>query len=127
MKTLRATRGPFAEQPFYEDEEIESICTDELRAVKLLPDRPEAIRIDRFIEKRFKVVPEYRDLGQDILGLTQFNPKGVRAVIVARALEDEGTEVAERRIRSTLAHEGVMACFMRTCSPSGSSRRFSRM
>lgn len=106
MKTLRATRGPFAERPFYRDEEIESICTDELQAVKLLPDTPGAVRIDRFIEKRFKVVPDYRDLGQGILGLTEFGAKGVRAMILARALEDEGTEVAERRIRSTLAHEG---------------------
>ena len=106
MKTLRASRGPFAERPFYEDAEIESICSDELRAVRLLPETPGPVRIDRFIEKRFSVVPEYRDLGEAILGLTQFGPKGVRAVIVARALEDEGTETAERRIRSTLAHEG---------------------
>src|SRR5689334_7515771 len=106
MKHFRTSRGPFAERPYYTDNEIETICTDELRAVKLLPDRPEAVRIERFIEKRFRVTPEYQDLGEGILGMTQFSSKGVKAVIVARTLEDEGTESAERRIRSTFAHEG---------------------
>jgi len=106
MKHVRTNRGPFAERPYYKDEEIETICTDELRAVKLLPDVPEAVRIDRFIEKRFHVTPEYLDLPEGILGMTHFSAKGVKAVIVTRALEEEGSEAAERRIRSTIAHEG---------------------
>jgi hypothetical protein len=106
MKHLRTSRGPFAERPYYTDKEIETICTDELLTVKLLPDRPEAIRIERFIEKRFGVTPEYANLPEGILGMTQFSARGVKKVIVARALEDEGSETAQRRVRSTFAHEG---------------------
>lgn len=105
MKSYRAQSGPFNERPYYSDDEIEEICVDELRAVQLLPSKPEPIRIDWFIEKRFKVVPSYDDLGKGILGLTKFGKDGVKEVIVARALDEEQTSVAERRIRSTLAHE----------------------
>ena len=106
MRNVRANRGPFAERPFYREDEIEAVCTDELRKVNLLPQRPEPVRIDRFIEKRFQVAPQYEDLGEGILGMTLFTAKGVSAVIVARSLENEGSETAERRIRSTIAHEG---------------------
>lgn len=105
MKHLRTSRGPFAERPYYTDKEIETICTDELLAVDLLPEKPGAIRIDRFIEKRFGITHEYADLPDGILGMTQFSARGVKRVIVARGLEDEGSETAQRRIRSTLAHE----------------------
>jgi hypothetical protein len=94
------------ERPFYADREIEDICTDAMRGVGLLPSSPEAIRIDRFIEKRFGVVPTYEDLPDGVLGLTRFGKKGVREVVVAKALDDDSSVVAERRIRTTLAHEG---------------------
>jgi hypothetical protein len=105
MKTFRSRGGGFSERPYYKDEEIESICLSELQGLALLPSSPEPIRIDRFIEKRFKVSPEYGDLTDGVLGLTVFGKKGVEAVIVAQALDAEGTKVSERRIRSTLAHE----------------------
>lgn len=106
MKTFKAKIGPFQEGAYYPDDEIENICSGELLRVGLLPRQPEAIRIDRFIEKRFGIVPSYEDLGDGVLGLTKFTSKGVAAVAVARSLEEEGTTVAERRIRTTLAHEG---------------------
>lgn len=105
MKTFRSRGGGFSERPYYQDEEIESICLSELQSLNLLPGSPAPIRIDRFIEKRFNVSPEYDDLPDGILGLTVFGKKGVEAVIVARALDAEGTQVSEGRIRSTLAHE----------------------
>ena len=106
MKTFRTTSGPFAERPYYKDQEIETICTDALREVGLLPSGPQAIRIDRFIEKRFGVVPSYEELPDGVLGLTRFGSSGVREVVVAAALDAESSAVAERRIRTTLAHEG---------------------
>lgn len=106
MKNYRSRKGPFAERPYYTNDEIERICGDELRAANLFPSAPSPIRIDRFLEKRFGVVPEYQDLGDGVLGLTKFGPKGVARIIVAQALEEEGTQTAERRIRTTLAHEG---------------------
>ena len=105
MRSYRSKSGPFAERPFYTNEEIERICTDELRATNLFPSTPSPIRIDRFVEKRFAVVPEYQELGDGVLGLTKFGPKGVQGIVVARILDEEGTTTAERRIRTTLAHE----------------------
>jgi len=106
MKTFRAKDGPFIEQPFYEAAEIESICTDELRKVNLYPADASPIRIDRFIEKRFDLQPTYEDLPHGLLGFTRFSTKGVAEIVIAKALDDENTSPAERRVRSTLAHEG---------------------
>jgi hypothetical protein len=105
MKNLRATKGPFRERPYYSTQEVERICEDALRGVNLYPPSPQPIRIDRLIEKHFQVTPTYEDLGKGLLGLTRFGPKGVHDVIVARALDEEGSVAADRRIRTTLAHE----------------------
>ena len=105
MKTFKTKSGPFLERPFYSDSDIEKMCVAELSAVGLLPQTPGPVRIDRFIEKRF-VVPTYQDLGEGILGLTRFTSRGVAEIVVSKELDDEGSEIAERRIRTTLAHEG---------------------
>jgi hypothetical protein len=105
MRTYRAKAGPFAEQPFYKASEIESICMDELQKVNLYPSDPAPIRIDRFIEKRFDIQPTYEDLPRGLLGFTLFGEKGVEKIVVTKLLDDEGTRPAERRLRTTLAHE----------------------
>ena len=105
MRMLRTQSGPFVERPYYEDSDIESIALDELGKVGLLPATPQPIRVDRFIEKRYGIVPRYKDLPDGILGFTRFGPKGPVEVVVSRSLSEEGTRVAERRMNSTLAHE----------------------
>jgi hypothetical protein len=105
MKTFRAKGGPFKERPYYNTDEVDRICEDTLRGVGLYPAEPEPIRIDRLIEKHFKVTPAYEDLGSGVLGLTRFGANGVQAVVVAQALDEEESVSAERRIRTTLAHE----------------------
>ncbi len=105
MKTFKSRSGPFAEQPFFEPTEIERTCVDELRKLDLYPNEPGPVRIDRFIEKRFKVQPSYSDLPRGVLGFTRFGPSGVEEIVVSKSLDDEGTTVAERRLRTTLAHE----------------------
>lgn len=105
MKNYKTRGGPFSERPYYENDEIDHICIDELQAVGLYPKSPEAIRIDRFIEKRFKVTPTYEDLGPGILGLTKFDKNGVKEVIISRTLDEENSVASDRRIRTTLAHE----------------------
>lgn len=105
MRMLRMQAGPFLERPFYDDSDIESIAIDELSKVGLLPATPQPIRVDRFIEKRYGIVPQYEDVPDGILGFTRFGPKGPVEVVVSRSLAEEGTRVAERRITSTLAHE----------------------
>lgn len=106
MKSIYNKSGPFYERPHFEPGEIDRTCIDELRKAGCLPTMPEPIRIDRFIEKRFNVVPEYDDLPDGVLGYTRFSKRGVEAIVVAKVLDTDGGKVAERRIRTTLAHEG---------------------
>ncbi len=106
MRTYRSNSGPFVERPYYTLDEIERICSDALKKVGLYPDNPEPIRIDRFIEKRFGVTPEYKYLGQGVLGMAKFGKNGVQGIIVSQALDEESSVTNDRRIRSTLAHEG---------------------
>ena len=104
MKTIR--RSGRSEQPYFKDTEIDRIAVEELLGAGLLPSKPEPIRIERFVEKRFGLARvSYEELPTTVLGYTQFSRKGVEAVFVSRALAEEGTRVSERRINSTLAHE----------------------
>lgn len=115
MKTFRSKSGPFSERPHFEPSEIDRICADELRKEGLYPNSPEAIRIDRFVEKRFGVVPQYEDLPDGLLGFTKFTKKGVEAIVIAVALDAEKGKVTERRVRTTLAHEaghGLLHAFL---------------
>lgn len=105
MKTFRATSGPFAERPHFELYEIERICTEELHSVELFPTRPEPVRIERFVEKRFGVTPTYDEMPQGVLGFTRFGAKGVESIVVSRALADDNGRVADRRLNTTIAHE----------------------
>jgi hypothetical protein len=105
MKTFRSKSGPFSERPHFEPSEIDRICADELRKEGLYPNLPEAIRIDRFVEKRFGVVPLYEDLPDGVLGYTKFTKNGVEAIVISATLDAEKGKVAERRVRTTLAHE----------------------
>jgi hypothetical protein len=103
MRSFRA--GPSSKQPYFTPSQIDQICCDELRNEGLFPITPEPIRIDRFIEKRFKVSPQYEDLPEGVLGFTRFGRNGVKGVVISAALDAEGGKIAERRIRTTLAHE----------------------
>ena len=98
--------GAVSERPYYTDAELESIAIHELGRVGLLPTSPEAIRIERFVEKRFNLASvRYESLPPGVLGYTHFGPSGVESIIVARQLSEERSRVAERRINTTLAHE----------------------
>lgn len=105
MRTYRSKSGPFTEQPFFKSGDIESICREELQKVDLYPPYPAPIRIDRFIEKRFGVRLTYDELPDGLLGFTRFGPNGVEEIVVTATLDDEGTTSAERKLRSTAAHE----------------------
>lgn len=105
MKTFYRKSGPFSEQPFFKPIEIELMCRQELEKYNLFPAEPSPIRIDRFVEKRFNIQPTYEDLPSGILGFTLFSQSGVKEIVVAQSLDEEGTKPAERRIRTTLAHE----------------------
>ena len=102
---MRAQSGPFLDRPYYGEQEIEEIAAEKLGRVDLIPTAPEPIRVDRFIEKRFGIVPQYEYLPAGTLGYTQFGATGPEKVVVSQALSEEGRGVAERRVNSTLAHE----------------------
>ena len=104
MKPFRP--GQTYKAPYFTPSQIDNMCCDELRGVGLLPGSPEPNRIDRFIEKRFDVPPEYEDLPAGVLGFTGFGKNGVKAVVISAALDAEGGKVAGRRVRTTIAHEG---------------------
>lgn len=105
MKHVRAKRGPILKRPFFEMDEIEEICTSELRAAGLFPDLPSPIRIERFIEKRFGVTPEYVSIPDGVLGYTAFSKKGVDSMYISAELDEDKSTGSQRRARSTLAHE----------------------
>ena len=105
MKTTKTPNGPFTERPYYERSEIELTAIDALRSVDLLPKSPEPIRVERFIEKKYRIVPEYDNLPEGLLGFTEFGRNGVERVVVSRSLADVGSRSADRLVTSTLAHE----------------------
>lgn len=106
MKTIQGKKGPFKERPYYTQDEIEEICSSELKKTGLYPAEPGPVRIDRFIEKRFRVSPTYEEnLPEGVLAFTRFGPHGVQEIVVSRSLIEEGNPVSERRLNSTLAHE----------------------
>lgn len=105
MRTFRSRGGPFGERPYYTTDDVEQICRTELANCDLLPSSPEPIRIERFIEKRFAISVRYDDLPDGVLGWTKFASKGVDEIVVSRALSEDGSRAAERRVNTTLAHE----------------------
>jgi hypothetical protein len=105
VKTIRAKTGPFLERPHFEPAEIDRICVDELRKTGLYPSKPEAVRIDRFIEKRFGRAHDYEDLPPGVLGYTKLSKTGVEKIIISSELAEDESEVARRRERATMAHE----------------------
>jgi len=105
MKTIRSKTGPFFERPHFKLAEIEEMCTEELRRLDLYPSIPEPIRIDRFVEKRFKVIPRYEILPDGVLGFTKFGRNGVETIVLSSALDLGTGRSNERRLRTTLAHE----------------------
>jgi hypothetical protein len=106
MKSIRAKSGPFNERPHFTADEIEQMCETELRRTGLFPSKPEQVRIERFIEKCFRISPTYEALPAGILGFTLFDARGVKEIVVSSDLEGKEGTPAERRLRSTLAHEG---------------------
>ena len=92
-------------KPFFTQKDFEQICQGALEKHGLFPSEPTPIRIDRFVEKHFNVLPAYENLPVGLLGFTLFGPQGVEEIVVSKTLDEQGTHVAERRLRTTLAHE----------------------
>jgi hypothetical protein len=107
----RSSSGPFAERVYLPASRIERFCEDALRSVELFPEAPSAVRIERFIEKKFGLSPEYDALPRGVLGYTVFGPDGPTRMVVDRGLAETDSIVAHRRISTTLAHEAGHCLF----------------
>jgi hypothetical protein len=104
MKSTRRASGPFREQLYFSIGEIDDICVDALKKAGFLSSLG-PIDIERFVEKHFGCECGYEDLPEDIMGFTAFDKNGkVIGVRIQSSLED-GTQVGERRVRTTWAHE----------------------
>jgi hypothetical protein len=104
MKSYRAT-GRFQIRLTFSTDEIDDICSEALVKSGYMPKSPEAVRIDRFVEKYFQCNAGYDELPEGAMGYTLFNEKGkVLEVRVSNKLED-GQQSSERRVRTTWAHE----------------------
>ena len=106
MRSYPTTQGPFREAVRYEDKDIERICGDALREQNLFPAEPEPIRIERFIEKQYGVHAEYENMQDGVLGYTRFGKKGPEGLYLSKALAEDTSTPATRRLRATVAHEG---------------------
>lgn len=111
MRAKSGAKGPFAERLFLPIPRIERLCEEALRSVDLLPNSPSAVRIERFIEKKFGLTPQYDELPSGVLGYTAFGPSGPTSMVVDRGLADTDSTVAQRRISTTLAHEAGHCLF----------------
>src|SRR5258707_7350548 len=94
-----------AKLPFYDEGDIEQICSNARAETGYLPSEPGKVNIDRFIETKFRGVRIIiESLEGRALGFTVFGPEGVEAIHVA---EHGGysPKTEDRGINATLAHE----------------------
>lgn len=111
MKARGLSQGPFTQRIYLPASQIERLCEDALRSVGLFPETPSAIRIERFIEKKFGLTPEYSALPAGVLGYTVFDATRPVTMVVDRGLAESDSIVAQRRINTTLAHEAGHCLF----------------
>jgi hypothetical protein len=104
MKTVPASKGPFPTRPYYTDDDIEQLCSNALAETNLLLSKPGRTRIDRLIDKKFRVPIIFESLDKGVLGFTEFGPKGVEAIHIADPPGELFVE-EDRRTNSTIAHE----------------------
>jgi hypothetical protein len=87
------------------EKRFERIARYALEEVGLLPDSPQPIRIDRYAEKKWGITEDYIALPDDTLGRAGFDINGIRSIDINRSLAEDTSFSAQRRLRSTMAHE----------------------
>lgn len=105
MRERRLPGSPFGRILYFDQGEIDERCEHALDAAGCLPDSPEPVEIESFIEGYLGAQIVYEDMDDGVLGFAVFDGDGsTRFVGAARGLFDGGNSGA-RRVRSTLAHE----------------------
>jgi len=83
------------------------MCLEALKESGFLPDSPQPIDIESFVEKHFKTGLDFAtEPDKGVLGWTLFSGKGeIMMVGVAPELSNDSSEMGNRRCRATVAHE----------------------
>ena len=105
MRKYPSKSGPFEEALYFDQDEIDGVCEAALKSVDLYPETPAPVRIERFLEKKFGISPEYEDLPEGVLGFTKFGPDGPERVVLSSLLSETENRFSERRISTTIDHE----------------------
>src|SRR5258707_15005040 len=89
-----------AKLPFYDEGDIEQICSNARAETGYLPSEPGKVNIDRFIETKFRGVRIIiESLEVRAVGFTVFGPEGVEAIHVA----EHGGDAHEHEDRRNIA------------------------
>ena len=105
MNERRSASSPFGKILYFSEGEIEERCESALAAAGCLPDSPEPVEIESFIEQYLEARIVYEEMDDGVLGFAVFDSDGRTHIVgAARALFDGGSS-GSRRVRSTLAHE----------------------
>ena len=105
MRVRRTSGSVFGQEIFFEKSEIDQMCEEALRSAQMLPQVPEPIRIERFIEKHFGCQVVYEEVADGVLGCTAFTATGRVALVAISPRLEGGSDVGRRRSRATAAHE----------------------
>ena len=114
MKQWRDPSSPYGQKLYFEDREFEELMDDARR--KAGPNvfvRGKGVDVDLVLLRAFELEADYVDLEPGVLGRTLFGPNGPLDIQISRSLvvKAEASDVARRRLRTTLAHEaGHVAC-----------------
>lgn len=112
---MRERRDPTGRMPYrlyYEEAEIESIMSDELRKFGYTHG---AVDIDAFLENHLGLIPTFVPLPPGVQGATEFWPNGTAEVKISATLSERADAElgAEHLLRTTMAHEASHALLHR--------------
>lgn len=106
MRVNKSTgSSAFSQVIYFKPGEIDRMCEAELRKANCLPDTPQPVDVELFIEKHFGCTIDFSDIAEGVLGFTFFDKKGKPQVVGVSPSLDDGTATGRRRTRSTFAHE----------------------
>lgn len=106
MRVTRSTKpSPFSHLIYIKPGEINRMCEVELGKAGCLPNSPQPVDIELFIEKHFESSIDFNDIENGILGYTLFDKTGKPQLVGVSPSIDDGTTPGRRRMRSTFAHE----------------------
>jgi len=95
----------FSQVIYFKPGEIDQMCEAELRKAGCLPDSPQSVDVELFIEKHFGCTIDFTDIAEGVLGFTFFDKNGKPQIVGVSPSLDDGTATGRRRTRSTFAHE----------------------